>query len=231
MCDIEKPFTKSSIYQIKNIQYVTIKQNYLENQEIVKYNLYKLTIHSKPSTTNLYKLIKDEIFFQYKFNTKNELKTAVILWCRDNKLAIQKYGDISSWDTSNITDMSYLFQNEKYFNNDISNWDVSNVTNMRYMFSCATSFNQPLDNWDVSNITNMNYMFIFATNFNQPLDNWDVSNIKTMQCMFYCATSFNQTLDNWDVSNVTDMGYMFYGASCFNQPLDNWDVSKVIDNK
>ena len=30
---------------------------------------------------------------------------------------------------------------------DISNWDVSNVTNMKYMFSSETSFNQPLNNW------------------------------------------------------------------------------------
>ena len=27
---------------------------------------------------------------------------------------------------------------------EISNWDVSNVTNMKYMFSSETSFNQPL---------------------------------------------------------------------------------------
>ena len=27
---------------------------------------------------------------------------------------------------------------------DISNWDVSKVTNMRWMFEDATSFNQPL---------------------------------------------------------------------------------------
>ena len=34
---------------------------------------------------------------------------------------------------------------------DISNWDVSNVTNMRGMFWLYGSFNQPLNNWNVSN--------------------------------------------------------------------------------
>ena len=38
---------------------------------------------------------------------------------------------------------------------EISNWDVSKVTNMDSMFAGATSFNQPLKNWNVSNVTNM----------------------------------------------------------------------------
>ena len=42
---------------------------------------------------------------------------------------------------------------EKY--GEISNWDVSNVTNMEYMFVHASSFNQPLNKWNVSNVTNM----------------------------------------------------------------------------
>ena len=42
---------------------------------------------------------------------------------------------------------------EKY--GEISTWDVSNVTNMAWMFSEATSFNQPLNNWNVSKVTNM----------------------------------------------------------------------------
>lgn len=39
-------------------------------------------------------------------------------------------GDINSWDVSNITDMSNLFQNSQ-LNELIDNWDVSNVTNQK----------------------------------------------------------------------------------------------------
>ena len=35
----------------------------------------------------------------------------------------------------------------KNFNDDITNWDTSNVTNMGFMFTTAKSFNQSL-NWD-----------------------------------------------------------------------------------
>ena len=52
---------------------------------------------------------------------------------------------------------------------EISNWDVSKVTNMCYMFSNASSFNQPLNDWNVSNVTNMDWIFLGASSFNQPL--------------------------------------------------------------
>ena len=116
---------------------------------------------------------------------------------------------------------------EKY--GEISNWDVSNVTDMEGMFGCANSFNQPLNNWNVSNVTNMEQMFQNARSFNQPLNKWNVSNVTDMYAMFWKARSFNQPLNKWDVSNVTDMDAMFAFASSFNQPLNDWNVSNVHD--
>ena len=46
---------------------------------------------------------------------------------------------------------------EKY--GEISNWDTSSVTDMYKMFEEATSFNQPLNKWNVSNVKNMHGMF------------------------------------------------------------------------
>ena len=81
---------------------------------------------------------------------------------------------------------------EKY--GEISNWDTSKVTNMRWMFKNAESFDQPLNNWDVSNVTNMWSMFQNAESFDQPLNKWNVSQVKLMDRMFRGATSFNQAV-------------------------------------
>ncbi len=43
---------------------------------------------------------------------------------------IDKYGPIEDWDTSLVTDMSYVFYNKSSFNANISAWQVGNVTTM-----------------------------------------------------------------------------------------------------
>ena len=63
--------------------------------------------------------------------------------------------------------MTGMFYDTSDFNGNLSGWDVSSVTNMTYMFSDAASFNQTLSSWDVSSVTNMSYMFSSATSFNQ----------------------------------------------------------------
>ncbi|BDT04355.1 hypothetical protein SHM_20010 [Spiroplasma ixodetis] len=42
--------------------------------------------------------------------------------------------NISSWNISNIVDMSYMFYDAKKFNQEISKWNTSKVTNMMGMF-------------------------------------------------------------------------------------------------
>lgn len=65
------------------------------------------------------------------------------------------------WDTSNVTDMSYLFwgltiDNEVW---EVVDWDTSNVTNMSYMFSNCLFSKGDISGWDVSKVTNMERMF------------------------------------------------------------------------
>ena len=158
---------------------------------------------------------------------------------------INKYGKISDWNTSEVTDMSGLFRGFDFsdesnpeptfmrnFNEDISKWDTSNVTDMRQMFYYAFSFNQPIGEWDTSNVTDMRQMFYFAMNFNQDISGWDTSSVTTMEYMFMGAKSFNQPIGKWNVSNVTaDMTFMFCSADNFNQPIGEWDTSNVTDMK
>ena len=54
---------------------------------------------------------------------------------------VAKYGEISNWDTSNVTNMYRMFRNATAFNQPLSDWNVSNVTDMSDMFWNASSFN------------------------------------------------------------------------------------------
>ena len=137
-------------------------------------------------------------------------------------------GHIELWDTSNVVDMTAVFQNNTDFNQDISNWDTSNVTTMKAMFRGAESFNQPIGKWNTSNVTNMEELFFLANTFNKPLNTWDVSKVTTMQQMFKYAYKFNQPLDKWNTSSLITTESMFY-ASEFNKPINTWDMSNVKD--
>ena len=83
----------------------------------------------------------------------DSIKTAVALWLSDSAAAEAAYGHISTWDTSGVTSMSYLFCEgtgslcntaAASFNEDISSWDTSGVTTMSMMFYYASSFNQDI---------------------------------------------------------------------------------------
>jgi hypothetical protein len=41
--------------------------------------------------------------------------------------ALKKYGDINSWNTIYITNMTYLFYCKINFNDNISDWNKSNI--------------------------------------------------------------------------------------------------------
>ena len=151
--------------------------------------------------------------------TNDDIYEAVVLWCSDRTEAEEKYGSISDWDVSSVTDMSHLFHSQKLFNDDISRWDVSNVTYMCGMFSLAHSFNQPIGNWNVSNVTDMSLMFACAYVFNQPIGDWNVSNVIDMQFMFSNTHSFNQSIMTWNLSNICEISDMFEDAKAFNQAL------------
>ena len=111
--------------------------------------------------------------------------TAVELWCTDPAAAKQQYGPIASWDTSEITDMRFLFFDKVDFNGDISRWDVSSVTDMGAMFNGATSFNGDLSQWNVSNVTDMSHMLDGATSFTHQLGGaWSTSTARKT-CMFH----------------------------------------------
>ena len=141
------------------------------------------------------------------------IRDAVAAWLADATAAKATYGHISSWDTSQVTDMAQLFQDSN-FDDDINAWDTSAVTNMFATFSSAKQFNQPLNDWEVSGVTSMLSMFAHAESFNQPLDSWDVSQVASLDSMFYYAYALDQDL-GWCIdASVVINSDTLQGTSC-----------------
>ncbi len=166
----------------------------------------------------------------------DNIHNAAKLWMEDKKAALLRYGHVSHWNTSQVTDMMHLFSfangpNQKLssFNDNIEDWDVRNVTNMMGMFLGCHVYNQPLNKWNMSKVMFNSHMFNHCYKFNQPLNQWDTSNISFMESLFGRCETFNQPLNTWDTSFVLSMKGMFAGANAFNQPLNDWDVSNVAN--
>ena len=105
----------------------------------------------------IYNQIMRSVFYQMK--DSKELREAVKLWINNESKAKTKYGHISLWDTSNVTNMNCMFEHSINFNQDIGEWDTSNVTNMREMFYNAHNFNKDIGGWDTSKVINMSELF------------------------------------------------------------------------
>ncbi len=114
-------------------------------------------------------------------------------------------------------------------------WDTSEVTDMRYMFSNAFSFDQDIGGWNTGEVTDMSTMFSNAFSFDQDIGGWNTSEVTNMSLMFNGASSFDQDIGGWDTSEVTDMRYMFSNASSFDQDISwkgedgKWQVDKVTN--
>ena len=116
---------------------------------------------------------EDRDAFRRGARLEGGIRTAVEAWCANRDAAKDQYGPIASWNTSEITNMNFLFSYKAGFNEDISRWDVSNVTSLYGAFEHATSFNGDLSRWDVSKVASMSFMFDNATSFDQQLgDAW-----------------------------------------------------------
>lgn len=120
------------------------------------------------------------------------------------------------FDTSNVTNMSYMFREYQSTSSlDLSSWDVSNVTNMSNMFLRCNLTSLNLSGWNTSNVTNMGAMFYSCTRLaSLDLSGFDTSKVTDMHGMFcYCSNLTSLSLSGWDTRNVMNMSSMFYSCS------------------
>lgn len=140
--------------------------------------------------------------------------------------------DLSSFDTSQVTSMSYMLSSiSKLTSLNLSNFDTSKVTNMSNMFSSMsglTSLN--LSSFDTSKVINMSGMFRSMSNLTSlDLSNFNTFKVTDMSAMFYDMSNLTSlNLSNFDTSQVTNMSYMFgYSYNLTELDLSSFDTSNT----
>ena len=142
--------------------------------------------------------------------------------------------DLSSVDTSNVTDMSCMLNGCEYLQViNFGDMNTSNVTSMSGIFyNCYDLENIDVSNFDTSKVTDMGGMFYGCSSLQElDLSNFNTSKVTDMSGMFYgCRSLQSLDLRPLNTSEVTNMNGMFFDCSSLQSlDLSNFNTSKVTD--
>ena len=147
------------------------------------------------------------------------------------RIAVGSITGMEYLNTSEVTDMSYMFTGISLESLDVSHFNTAKVTNMSNMFH-GSEFLTSLDlgSFNTSNVTDMNSMFTYCQSLtNLDLSNFNTANVTNMNDMFSnCSGLTSLDLSNFNTANVTDMGYMFNDCrSLTSLDLSNFNTANV----
>jgi len=122
--------------------------------------------------------------------------------------------DLSSFVTSEVEDMSYMFSDCINLKNIKSNFETIKVAKMNSMFNnCSKLEYLNLSTFNTNKVEDMSYMFNNCSNLKSlDLKSFCTENVENMALMFNNCSSL-ESLDlssSFDTKNVKDMSYMFY---------------------
>ncbi len=144
-----------------------------------------------------------------KFNTKNVTDMSYMF---NDATAFRNFTNTAKFNTEKVTDMSYMFSNTRFTTLDLSAFNTKNVTNMAYMFdrtSNSVTLTYPAV-FDTSKVTDMNHMFNESYIKNLPAAGFDTRNVTNMSYMFRRVYYMKDPqVFNLNTRNVTNMENMF----------------------
>ncbi len=167
--------------------------------------------------------------------------------------------DLSKWNTSNVTNMSYMFLYADWLLPDISQFDTSNVKTMKCMFKHTCIDELDVSKWNTSNVINMDEMFAHSDVLfwnseyrnNKDMIHYQIlskswsSEIEWVELSSACFDNMifpiikimdaNRWYDIWvqylDVSNVETARSMFNACVWFDSDLSLWNTKNMCDVK
>lgn len=172
----------------------------------------------------------------YHPKTKDELQDIAF-----DLLSKDKNANLNVIDTSEITDMSYLFTGSRFKyklrNITITGWNTSKVTNFEWMFAGCDEFDADVSNFDFKNSNgSFEKMFAGCLRFKgNGVDRWDIQPINAA-AMFLSCKQFNMDVSNWDMSKCKNIKAMFERCAKFTnggnmKGLDKWGISDSTETR
>jgi len=137
--------------------------------------------------------------------------------------------DLSSFNTANVTNMAGMFCGSKATSINLSSFNTSNVRDMSDMFRNSKATSLDLSSFDTSNVTDMFQMFSGSQAASLDLSSFNTSKVTNMYGMFSDSKATSINLSSFDTSNVTNMNGMFWKSQATSINLSSFDTSKVTD--
>lgn len=128
-----------------------------------------------------------------------------------------------------ITSLKSLFSQSKAVSIDVSSFNTENVTDMSYMFDSIDATDIiGLEKLDTHNVTNMQYMFWGSKVDVLDVSSFDTSNVESMRGMFvYSVTSKIIMKGKFNTNSVKNTKHMFASTKVDELDLSNFDMSNV----
>ncbi len=178
------------------------------------------------------------MFYQYQGTELDlssfDTSSVTNMYSMFERLSIElPFKDWPNFVTTNVENMGRMFAYYKGTNLDLSTFDTSKVTNMSGMFRFVTT-DLPFKDWsnfDTSKVTDMNDMFYGYKGTSLDLSTFDTSSVTDMSWMFV-QLSINLSFKNWPnfvTTNVEDMSNMFNQYQGTELDLSTFDTSKVTN--
>jgi len=183
-----------------------IPKTKLKDIEHHKLNLnnFGILINDKIYKSKEYFIPESDGIYHIKIYIKNNIKDCLGLFYDCSNISNI---DFSSFDTKNVTNMSWMFSHSwKITNIDLSFFNTENVIDMSHMFDhCERLININLSSFDTENVIDMSWMFSYCLKLsNIDLSSFNSKNLTDINHMFYyCENVTNIDLSSFHAENVT----------------------------
>jgi len=137
--------------------------------------------------------------------------------------------DMSALDVSDIQIADNMFHSFYVKKVDVSDWDFSNVTSMSYfLYSASTTEMVGLNDLDVSNVEDFSYCFGYTNFPSIDVSNWNTVSGENYEYMFYNSKATEiEGLDNFDVTNAKSFYSMFFESYVKKIIVPSWSPENL----